>query len=354
MEFTGERFIPGAVEPNHEMRVEHLHRYSAVQHLAAGKVVLDAACGEGYGSALLADVAAQVHGIDVSHDAVAHAHSTYRSATLDFRQASVASLPFGDATFDLVVSFETIEHVDGPTQEKFLDEIRRVLKPDGLLLISTPDKLIYTDSPGAHNEFHVKEFYREDFRSFLSRAFPWVEFFDQRYTLSSLIRRDSTEDIRLMSLGGDRPRPPGKYIVAACAATPTRVELSSFIDDEFGFLADKVRHIANLERIVEELRDGLQLARDQLRLKEVHAVNLEKQLAEITPALDDARRENRLKVNHFDNLRRFNSELREEQKRLQHLLDLKDNHIRNLEALTQKAKGPVAAAPQRTDIKRAR
>lgn len=344
MEFTGERFMPGAPGASEEMRVEHLHRYVAARPLAKGKVVLDAACGEGYGSALLAESAARVHGVDVSAEAVAHARAAYPSEKLSFQEASIARLPFEPATFDLVVSFETIEHVDGPTQERFLEEVRRVLRPDGLLLISTPDKRTYTDEAGSHNEFHVKEFYRDEFRDFLASRFAHVEFFDQRYTLSSLIRNDAAASLRLISIDPRRARPPGKYIVAACAQVAHAVDLTSFIDDEYGFLKDKVRHIDNLSAMILELRAGLQLARDQLKLKDAHATNLEMMLAEIRPALEAALKENRLKVNHIENLKRFNVELRQEQSRLNHLISLKDTHIRNLEAMVEALSDEARAA----------
>ena len=127
-----ERFLPGT---EGEIWYEHWHRYHFAAGLAVGKRVVDAACGEGYGAALLARHAASVIGADLSREAVAHARAAYTGvANLAFVEASCTRLPLPDASADLFVSFETLEHIQ--EQESFLDEIARVLTHDGLLLLS--------------------------------------------------------------------------------------------------------------------------------------------------------------------------------------------------------------------------
>lgn len=182
LEFTGERYVP---EESGDIQLEHMHRYALAKRLAAGKRVLDLACGEGYGSMQLIETAVCVTGIDVDPRAISHARMRYRKAGLHFVAGSAASLPVSDRSFDLVVSFETIEHLH--QQEEMLAEIRRVLTEDGLLLISSPNKLNYTDAAGYANPFHVKELYQEDFEYLLRRYFRHVALFGQRLAYGSVI-----------------------------------------------------------------------------------------------------------------------------------------------------------------------
>ncbi|WP_153070309.1 class I SAM-dependent methyltransferase, partial [Escherichia coli] len=109
LEFTGERFMP---EVAGQIAFEHLHRYHFASRFCQGKRVLDVACGEGYGSRILSNAASSVVGVDISAEAVAHAQGKYARGSLEFVEASAASLPLPDDSFDVVVSFETIEHHD--------------------------------------------------------------------------------------------------------------------------------------------------------------------------------------------------------------------------------------------------
>ena len=183
LSFTGERFLPNL--PG-EMWAEHWHRYHFVLPMLAGKNVLDVASGEGYGCALMATTAAAVSGVDVSPEAVAHARAAYATQqNLTFTQGNCAKLPFGDATFDVVVSFETIEHI--LEQNEFLDEIKRVLKPAGLLIMSSPNRTEYSDARGYANEFHVKELYRAEFADLLGARFQYLHWFSQRNAFVSML-----------------------------------------------------------------------------------------------------------------------------------------------------------------------
>jgi ubiquinone/menaquinone biosynthesis C-methylase UbiE len=181
--FTGERFVPGV---RGEIWVEHWHRYHFAAQFADGLRVVDAACGEGYGSALLARRAASVVGADISAQAVAHARGAYPGiANLSFVQAPCTKLPLEDASADLFVTFETVEHIR--EQEAFVDEIARVLAPDGLLLLSCPNKREYSDRRGFANEFHVKELYREELEALVARRFGHSRWYGQRPSFFSVI-----------------------------------------------------------------------------------------------------------------------------------------------------------------------
>lgn len=145
---------------------EHLARYLFAQERVSGRV-LDVACGAGYGTRLLGAV-----GVDLSKDALRAA----RNETDRLVCSDALRLPFG-GTFDAVVSFETVEHVADP--ERFVEECRRVLRPGGVLLMSTPNRELWsprTSKPAQRH--HVKEFSRKEFRTLL-KSFKDVELFGQ-------------------------------------------------------------------------------------------------------------------------------------------------------------------------------
>ncbi|HEY0433333.1 MAG TPA: class I SAM-dependent methyltransferase, partial [Chitinophagaceae bacterium] len=112
MDFTGERFVPLEQLLNDEIAFEHLHRYHSASLLTKDKNVVDIACGEGYGSAILAPTAKQVTGIDISEEVIAHARKTYgNTPNLRFKVGTAEAIPVPDHTIDVVVAFETIEHL---------------------------------------------------------------------------------------------------------------------------------------------------------------------------------------------------------------------------------------------------
>jgi SAM-dependent methyltransferase len=226
LEFTGERFTPECVR---EIWYEHYHRYAFAQPIARGRRVLDAACGEGYGSALVASAAASVLGLDVSGQAIAHARARYVQPKLRFDQADVTALDhLPAASFDLILSFETLEHLHA--QETMLQGFRRLLAPGGLLLVSTPDKRNYTDIPQFHNEHHVRELYREEFESLLAGIFPHRRLFAQKLLFQSSLWALDVEEGRPAaatlsregSLSEGLAYPP-LYYIAACAMEPLPV-----------------------------------------------------------------------------------------------------------------------------------
>jgi ubiquinone/menaquinone biosynthesis C-methylase UbiE len=182
MSFTGERYVP---ELRGQIYYEHFHRYAMVLELARGKDVLDIACGEGYGTAALALVARTAIGVDLDPDSVRHASARYMAMNVGFRAGDCTQIPAGDASFDVAVSFETIEHLT--EQERMLGELKRVLRPDGLLVISSPNKLVYSDGRSFQNPFHQRELYFHEFRDMLRSFFPKVRIFGQRVFAASAI-----------------------------------------------------------------------------------------------------------------------------------------------------------------------
>lgn len=178
-----ERFVPG--EMHGLIEAEHLARYVWAATLASGRVVLDAGCGVGYGLQMLTEAgAASVTGVDIASEAVQTARARL-GADADVLQGDIAALPFDDASFGLVVCFETIEHVG--SQDKVLDELRRVLTSDGLLLISSPNRHVYLQG----NPYHVHEFTPEELEHALSRRFANVRLVRQQGWLASAIGDDT-------------------------------------------------------------------------------------------------------------------------------------------------------------------
>lgn len=182
MEFTGERFVP---ELEGQIKYEHLHRYALALELAAGKSVLDIASGEGYGAALLAQVARSVVGVDIDPEAVEVSGQRYKRSNLHFSVGSCAAIPLTSGSVDLVTSFETLEHHG--QHDEMMREVKRVLKPDGVLLISSPNRLTYSDESDYTNPYHVKELYYDELYELLSRHFRHLSLYGQRLATGSFV-----------------------------------------------------------------------------------------------------------------------------------------------------------------------
>jgi ubiquinone/menaquinone biosynthesis C-methylase UbiE len=222
LNFTGERFTPDC---EREIWYEHFHRYVFARSLVAGKTVLDAACGEGYGSALLARTANNVVGIDLAADTIDHAKSTYSDLkNLQFQQGDCTALNLGDDSFDVVISFETLEHLTA--QKTMLKQFRRVLKEDGFLVISSPDKKTYSDAAGSENPFHVKELYRDELESLITSEFPAYQLLGQKLVFQSAIWDMNSSSKAVIEQLDESGAPATKqslphepvYYVAICAA----------------------------------------------------------------------------------------------------------------------------------------
>lgn len=186
---TGERletFI------HNETTVEHLHRYAVACDLAKNKVVADIACGEGYGSYLLSKIAVSVTGIDIDPNTIETATEKYKKANLNFLKGDVNAIPLKDQSIDLLVSFETLEHVSD--HELLLKEFKRILKPEGVLVLSTPDRKYYSDIPKFNNPNHVRELYAQDFYNLMSANFKSIMFLKQNAFFSSIIVNEQNSD----------------------------------------------------------------------------------------------------------------------------------------------------------------
>jgi len=268
--FTGERFTPEVRGP---IWYEHWHRYAFVAPLVRGLRVLDAACGEGYGSFLLARVAAQVTGIDISADAVSHARQRYPAENLAFAEGSVIALPLPDASVDVVVSFETIEHLT--PQREMLAEFRRVLKSTGILVISSPNRPVYNETGAVENHFHVGELDRAELKALLDAAFPQQTWLAQRVIAQSALwsEDEGGRGTHYAVLDGDEvrraglPAPP-MYFVVVCAAVgvalPALPALSLFDDGAQALWHDYARALVRERQLAWDELDARAIAQDRL------------------------------------------------------------------------------------------
>lgn len=211
--FSGERFLPGYADGSIEL--EHLHRYAFALPFAIDRTVIDIACGEGYGSDLLAQVAKTVIGVDVDEASIALARQRYDRPNLSFAAGSATAIPLEDNSVDAVVTFETIEHLDD--QFAFWAEIKRVLRPSGVLIISSPNRQVYGEQRSEHNPFHKRELSRAELVGEISWRFSHHCLFSQTVVFGSLLMPESLQ-----------PGPP--YVMAL---DPTTRTLSWRLGDEW-------------------------------------------------------------------------------------------------------------------------
>jgi ubiquinone/menaquinone biosynthesis C-methylase UbiE len=275
LEFTGERVVPGLVDPN--LFNEHLARYRFAAHFAEGMTnprVLDAGCGSGYGTAEFPHAAAVV-AMDVSADAVAHARKTFGRPCVEFAQGACEALPFADASFDLVVAYEVIEHLEH--WREMLAEARRVLGESGALLVSTPNKAWYGESraEAGANPYHVHEFEYAEFEAALREVFPHVRLWCQNHseTITFVPARDS---LGTFEAPGARAPEESYFFLAACSGSPIAESRAfGWLASSGNVLRERQHHIALLERELAQKQKWLTETGDSLaRLQESHEQTL--------------------------------------------------------------------------------
>ncbi|MDX2146762.1 MAG: methyltransferase domain-containing protein [Planctomycetota bacterium] len=204
------------------LRDEHEHRYRWAASFARGRV-LDAACGVGYGSALLLQSSrvAEYTGVDIAPEAIEHAKRAYADPRASFLIASVNELPFDDAAFDSVVSLETIEHLDDP--HAAITQFARVLKPGGMLLASVPQRAFEEACELAYgpNEHHKRKFTPDDLVDLIRTSFHSWALWDAGLRIVSMIQpgfdqsREASADAIVLEPGADLPRAFGSLLVLA-------------------------------------------------------------------------------------------------------------------------------------------
>lgn len=273
-EFTGERVIPGQVNP--DLWAEHLARYLFAARFAAGRRVLDIGCGTGYGAAELARSAAHVTGLDNSPEALAYAREHFAAPNLDFLEGSADALAVPDASFDLLVAFEVIEHLEN--WRGFLAEAKRVLTPTGLFVVSTPNKLYYAESRGSSgpNPFHAHEFEFEEFSQELRAVFGTAAILAQNRTECFLFEDwESGGAAEGFTQGGAGQPEEAHFFIALCGELPP-VPPFIYVPRGTNLLRERERHVTLLENQLAELLTERQTLLDvtDRQKKEIEERNL--------------------------------------------------------------------------------
>lgn len=255
--FTGERMVP---EENDRQQLfyEHLNRYKFASTLVKEKEVLDLACGVGYGCEILKDAGAKsVTGLDLSKDAIDYAKRKYSQPGVKFVRGDAIASDLQSNKFDVVSCFEFIEHID--EQDKALKEIKRILKDNGILFISTPNKLTYHED----NKFHKKELNFKQFKMLLKKYFKNIQIYGQFFWFGNFIMNENKSTIfksQLPTVNLEK----SQYFIAVCSNHKIAPPTSSLIATEN---VDNLDISIGLQPLVKKVSDLVESENELLRIK---------------------------------------------------------------------------------------
>ncbi len=282
-----ERMIPEYHKPSF-IYGEHIVRYTSAKQLVKDKVVLDIASGSGYGAVILAEKAKKVIGVDVSKESIQYSKENYSAKNIEYVLGNGTKIPLDDNSVDAVVSFETIEHI--ADYKKFLDEIRRVLKADGLCIISTPNDLEFSEG----NHFHLHQFKYEELHSLLNKYFKYVEsYYQGTWVYSALMSGKMLNQEFQKNINTIQAAPIDKkqciYFFMVCA-NRSIIERPSYLGvisehwsarqiQEKQKLTDN--HIQNIKNIAGDKEEQIQLKKAELVSKNRHIDELSGELHQI-------------------------------------------------------------------------
>jgi SAM-dependent methyltransferase len=283
MEFTGERVVPGKVDP--DLLNEHLCRYHFARPLVEGRYALDVGCGTGYGAAVLARSARRVLALDLSAESVAFAKENYPAPNVDFLVSDCRQIPLRAETVDAAVCFEVIEHLT--EQKALLEEIRRVLRPDGLLVISTPNRIYYTEERKETNPFHVREFDFGEFLAFLKGSFEHVAMAFQNHVASLYVGNPSqgrplrSEMEQHSNVDLERS---SHYFVAVCSSSPgdQGCDPLVYLPSSGNLLRDRDHHIKSQSERIHELDQRVLTQQEEYDAQSRWCLQLNQQMQERT------------------------------------------------------------------------
>ncbi len=280
----GERMVP-AFHRGNLVYGEHISRYESVKELLKDKTVLDIASGSGYGTYLLAEKAKKIYGVDVDEDAVEYAKRNYGGKNIEYLLGDAEKIPLEDKSVDVVVTFETIEHIKD--YKKFMREIKRVLKPGGFAVISTPNDPEFPEG----NHFHLHEFEEKELGLLIAQYFKYQKFYYQYTWLAAGIVSDekaSQEKSYPLDLHNVAPVPTTKaiYFLVVCsdeAISAHTIDDSLFLSEHYSARKKSEDDTAK-KNYVEYLENEVR------RLHKVNAVQIDK-VAELKGKADQLRAE---------------------------------------------------------------
>lgn len=286
LSFTGERVIPGKVEA--DLFNEHFVRYVYAREFCRGQRVLDTGCGVGYGSANVAEVASSVVGIDSDAGAVGFARRHYGRPNATYLVGDCQNLPFQSQSFDVVTSFELIEHL--PDAQRYLEEVRRVLKENGTLVVSTPNRPVYHEHLGdVTNPFHVREWDLQEFLSLLKAHFRFIEPLGEQH-LSALGILGSASDLSVpVAIEQRSAVTTADYFVCVCSDRRLKVSEMVYVPASANVLSERERHIRSLTKQLNDRETYLARLQPEFEEKAAWANKLNTELGEAQAAVHQLR-----------------------------------------------------------------
>ncbi|MGC2661179.1 MAG: methyltransferase domain-containing protein [Bryobacteraceae bacterium] len=346
--FTGERVIPGEV--NQDLWNEHYSRYRFAATFAAEKRVLDVGCGAGYGTALLAESAANAIGFDVSAEAIEYARRHYGQKAR-FVVGDAAHFPEDLHGFDVITAFEVIEHLEG--YENLIAEAARVLTDGGIFLVSTPNKIYYTETrrEAGPNPYHVHEFEFAEFDAVLRRRFPHVQVIAQNLQ-EAVVFGGAASMVGSSYIAAAPSLRKAQFFIALCSNRPLTAPAFAYVAEAGNLLRDREHHVRLLQDEVAAARA------DHLRLLEEHercerdleksnnwAESLDKELAQARQSISEFQQQAEEKTQWALELDR---ELRDQSTELVGVVAQLDDMQRTLRDRTEWAKAQEALCLERT------
>jgi len=333
--FMQERYVPGTWSRIAEY--EHLPRYLFARDIAEGRHALDFGCGTGYGTAILAQKAESVVGIDIDTEALAWARGHHKKPNLSYVQRADFGASLPASSFELITCFEMIEHVAEPAQREAVLNFSRLLKQTGLAIISTPNPEI-TKLYGA-NPYHIREMNRGEFEELLKEHFEYVEIFEQYIQASVLIAQTAApgqlSQMRHLAWGDKQQSNPEPAVyIAMCSHVPLpRLDGASYMDFRINFIKQELQAAEQLNRTRFDYFEVAEKAATKDVLADLHARNL--RVAELEAELHahnlrGAELESAL---HTRNLRVLELESELHTRNLRVLELESELHIRNLRVL---------------------